>query len=77
MEADRGQTIIQDVRLPHCEACVSLTSTRHPIDSQEVPADSLSQAGMVMHWMRVGGPGARNSMFLNGLGAIATAITVV
>jgi hypothetical protein len=39
-------------------------------------AFTLSQAGMVMHWNRVGGPGARKSMFLNGLGAIATAITV-
>ena len=40
-------------------------------------AFTLSQAGMVMHWKRVGGPVARKSMFLNGLGAIATAITVV
>jgi hypothetical protein len=39
-------------------------------------AFTLSQAGMVMHWKRVGGPGAHKSMFLNGLGAIATAITV-
>jgi amino acid transporter len=39
-------------------------------------AFTLSQAGMVMHWKRLGGPGARKSMFLNGLGAIATAITV-
>src|SRR5450755_2024966 len=39
-------------------------------------AFTLSQAGMVMHWKRVGGPGARKSMFLNGLGAIATAIAV-
>jgi hypothetical protein len=39
-------------------------------------AFTLSQAGMVMHWRRVGGPGARNSMFLNGLGATATALTV-
>ena len=30
-------------------------------------AFTLSQAGMVMHWKRVGGPGARKSMFLNGL----------
>ena len=39
-------------------------------------AFTLSQAGMVMHWKRLGGPGARKNMFLNGLGAIATAITV-
>jgi amino acid transporter len=39
-------------------------------------AFTLSQAGMVVHWKRVGGPGARKNMFLNGLGAIATAITV-
>jgi amino acid transporter len=37
-------------------------------------AFTLSQAGMVAHWKRVGGPGARKSMFLNGLGAIATTI---
>jgi hypothetical protein len=40
-------------------------------------AFTLSQAGMVVHWKRVGGPGARKNMFLNGLGAIATVITVV
>jgi amino acid transporter len=39
-------------------------------------AFTLSQAGMVAHWKRVGGPGARRNMFLNGLGAIATAITL-
>src|SRR5271154_5248830 len=38
-------------------------------------AFTLSQAGMVMHWRRTGGPGARKSMFVNGLGAFATAIT--
>jgi amino acid transporter len=40
-------------------------------------AFTLSQTGMVVHWKRIGGPGARKSIFLNGLGAIATAITVV
>jgi amino acid transporter len=40
-------------------------------------AFTLSQAGMVVHWRKVGGPGARRSMFINGLGAVATAITVV
>jgi amino acid transporter len=38
-------------------------------------AFTLSQAGMVMHWKRAGGPGATRSMFLNGLGALATGIT--
>jgi hypothetical protein len=38
-------------------------------------AFTLSQAGMVMHWKRHGGPGAGHSMFLNGLGAVATGIT--
>jgi amino acid transporter len=38
-------------------------------------AFTLSQAGMVMHWRRVGGPHARHSMVLNGLGALATGIT--
>jgi amino acid transporter len=39
-------------------------------------AFTLSQAGMVAHWKRVGGPGSGKSMFLNGLGAVATAITL-
>ena len=39
-------------------------------------AFTLSQAGMVMHWKKAGGPRARKSMFLNGLGAVATAITI-
>jgi amino acid transporter len=40
-------------------------------------AFTLSQAGMVMHWRRVRGPGSRRSMFVNGLGALATGLTVV
>ena len=40
-------------------------------------AFTLSQAGMVMHWKRVGGRGATKSMLMNGLGAIATGLTVV
>jgi len=40
-------------------------------------AFTLSQAGMVGHWRRVGGPGARRSMLINGLGAVTTGITVV
>jgi amino acid transporter len=39
-------------------------------------AFTLSQAGMVMHWKRSGGPGARTSMFINGLGAFATGLTL-
>jgi len=40
-------------------------------------AFTLSQAGMVVHWKRNGGPGATRSMLLNGLGALATGVTVV
>jgi amino acid transporter len=40
-------------------------------------AFTLSQAGMVFHWKRTGGRGARHSMLVNGLGATATAITVL
>ncbi len=40
-------------------------------------AFTLSQAGMVVHWKRQGGKGASSRMFLNGLGAVATGITVV
>lgn len=40
-------------------------------------AFTLSQAGMVVHWWKAGGAGARRSMFINGLGAVATGITVV
>ncbi len=38
-------------------------------------AFTLSQAGMVMHWKRHGGTGSGRSMFVNGLGALATGIT--
>lgn len=40
-------------------------------------AFTLSQGGMVMHWRRAGGAGARLGMFVNGLGAAATATTVL
>jgi amino acid transporter len=40
-------------------------------------AFTLSQAGMVGHWRRVGGKGARKSMLINGFGAFATGITVI
>src|SRR5215471_13244732 len=39
-------------------------------------AFTLSQAGMVAHWKKIRGP-HYFSMFLNGLGALATAITVL
>jgi len=40
-------------------------------------AFSLSQAGMVAHWRRTGGPGALRSMIVNGLGAVVTAMTLL
>jgi amino acid transporter len=40
-------------------------------------AFTLSQAGMVAHWKRTGGRGARASMLINGVGAVATGATVV
>ncbi|MFZ0270357.1 MAG: APC family permease [Acidobacteriaceae bacterium] len=40
-------------------------------------AFTLSQAGMVVHWMRHPGPHSRLRMCVNGLGAIATGITTV
>lgn len=40
-------------------------------------AFTLSQAGMVGHWRRVGGPDAKYSILVNGLGALATGITVI
>jgi amino acid transporter len=40
-------------------------------------AFTLSQAGMVMHWHRNPGPGSRSRMFVNGIGAVATGITVL
>ncbi len=40
-------------------------------------AFTLSQAGMVQHWRKLGGRGARRSLWINGLGAVATAITLV
>ena len=40
-------------------------------------AFTLSQAGMVVHWKRLGSRGAWRNMLINGLGATATAATVV
>jgi amino acid transporter len=39
-------------------------------------AFTLSQAGMVVHWKRNPGRGAHRSMWINGVGAVATGITV-
>ena len=40
-------------------------------------AFTLSQAGMVVHWKRLGGPGATRRMLVNGVGATATGITLL
>ena len=40
-------------------------------------AFTLSQAGMLVHWRRNPGPGARRKMMINGLGAAATGATVI
>jgi amino acid transporter len=40
-------------------------------------AFTLSQAGMVAHWKRTGGPRSRRSMLINGLGAAATGATTL
>jgi Amino acid permease len=40
-------------------------------------AFTLSQAGMVMHWKRHGGPGWQWKMTVNGVGATATGLTLL
>jgi amino acid transporter len=40
-------------------------------------AFTLSQAGMVMHWWRLGGDHAKKSMVFNGAGALCTGVTLV
>ncbi|HEV2499721.1 MAG TPA: APC family permease [Terriglobia bacterium] len=40
-------------------------------------AFTLSQSGMVVHWIRKRGKKARRNMLINGLGATATAATVI
>jgi amino acid transporter len=40
-------------------------------------AFTLSQFGMVMHWFKKRGPHWRKSVFVNGLGAFVTGITVI
>jgi amino acid transporter len=39
-------------------------------------AFTMSQAGMVAHWRKVGGPHARTSMVINAAGAACTAVTL-
>jgi amino acid transporter len=38
---------------------------------------TISQSGMVRHWLRLKGHGWRGSLLINGIGAVATAIVVV
>jgi amino acid transporter len=38
---------------------------------------TLSQAGMVVHWKRAGGPGWRRAAAINGIGAVATGIVTL
>ncbi|HEX7136998.1 MAG TPA: APC family permease [Vicinamibacterales bacterium] len=40
-------------------------------------AFTLSQAGMVAHWARVGGPGKAIKISVNGVGALATGATLI
>lgn len=40
-------------------------------------AFTLSQAGMVVHWMKHGGARSKARMMVNGLGALATGITTI
>ncbi len=40
-------------------------------------AFTLSQAGMVMHWRKIRGPGWMQKAFVNGIGAFVTGVTVV
>jgi amino acid transporter len=39
-------------------------------------AFTLSQAGMVAHWKKIGGSGAKSSMLINGFGACTTGLTL-
>jgi amino acid transporter len=38
---------------------------------------TLSQAGMVVHWLRLRGPGWKTSAFINGFGALVTGIVLI
>jgi hypothetical protein len=57
---------------------------RHGVTDRLIPlfdigaflAFTLSQAGMVMHWKRTGGPHAHYSVLINAVGALATGTTL-
>jgi amino acid transporter len=38
---------------------------------------TLSQAGMVVHWKNIGGPGWRTSALISGIGALVTGIVLI
>jgi len=40
-------------------------------------AFTLSQAGMVLHWLKEGGPSSYGKAFINGLGAVATGVALL
>jgi hypothetical protein len=40
-------------------------------------AFTMSQAGMVAHWLKIGGRGAKVAAVVNGIGAIGTAVTLI
>ncbi len=40
-------------------------------------AFTLSQAGMVVHWKKQGGPGSLHRMIVNGIGSVATGLTLI
>jgi amino acid transporter len=40
-------------------------------------AFTLSQAGMVVHWKKLGGAGSTHRMIVNGIGAVATGLTLI
>jgi amino acid transporter len=40
-------------------------------------AFTLSQVGMVQHWRRLRQPGTRHSLWINGIGAVATGVTLL
>ena len=40
-------------------------------------AFTCSQAGMVVHWRRLGGKGARSSLAINAVGAVATGVALL
>jgi amino acid transporter len=40
-------------------------------------AFTLSQTGMVVHWIKLGGSGSRRAILVNGVGALGTAVALV